>query len=166
MLIWFPLLFRFKKFDNRFLKKILIREHQPKSSLVSLYKKMEIKQVIEMVESGVMKPTPPKAPALWVSSFSGRRKDKWRGGGGTSEYSNWIASSKLSMFYGPVHMCMHITLSVVIWLPSLVIIYLEFLLFFLQMRVQSGLSYFPTFLHIIATLTLWGQLGWEREELT
>ncbi|XP_077199685.1 sodium/hydrogen exchanger 4 [Paroedura picta] len=55
---------KFKKFDNRFLKRILIREHQPKSSLVSLYKKMELKQVIEMVESGVMKPTPSSAPAL------------------------------------------------------------------------------------------------------
>ncbi|XP_060091076.1 sodium/hydrogen exchanger 4 [Heteronotia binoei] len=54
---------KFKKFDNRFLKKILIRQHQPKSSLVSLYKKMELKQVIEMVESGVMKPTLSKAPA-------------------------------------------------------------------------------------------------------
>ncbi|TRZ16086.1 hypothetical protein HGM15179_011018 [Zosterops borbonicus] len=44
---------KFKKFDNKYLKKILIREHQPKSSLVSLYKKMEIKLAIEMAESGM-----------------------------------------------------------------------------------------------------------------
>ncbi|KAJ7425289.1 Sodium/hydrogen exchanger 4 [Willisornis vidua] len=44
---------KFKKFDNKYLKKILIREHQPKSSLVSLYKKMEIKLAIEMAESSM-----------------------------------------------------------------------------------------------------------------
>ncbi|XP_075294235.1 sodium/hydrogen exchanger 4 [Opisthocomus hoazin] len=44
---------KFKKFDNKYLKKILIREHQPKSSIVSLYKKMEIKMAIEMAESGM-----------------------------------------------------------------------------------------------------------------
>ncbi|XP_075567405.1 sodium/hydrogen exchanger 4 [Pelecanus crispus] len=44
---------KFKKFDNKYLKKILIREHQPKSSIVSLYKKMEIKLAIEMAESGM-----------------------------------------------------------------------------------------------------------------
>ncbi|XP_062831467.1 sodium/hydrogen exchanger 4 isoform X2 [Anolis carolinensis] len=47
---------KFKKFDNRFLKKVLLHKQQPKSSLVSLYKKLEIKQVIEMVESGAMTP--------------------------------------------------------------------------------------------------------------
>ncbi|XP_067419628.1 sodium/hydrogen exchanger 4 [Emydura macquarii macquarii] len=45
---------KFKKFDNKYLKKILIRENQPKSSIVSLYKKMEIKQAIEMAESGMI----------------------------------------------------------------------------------------------------------------
>ncbi|XP_030317154.1 sodium/hydrogen exchanger 4 [Calypte anna] len=44
---------KFKKFDNKYVKKILIREHQPKSSIVSLYKKMEIKLAIEMAESGM-----------------------------------------------------------------------------------------------------------------
>lgn len=44
---------RFKKIDNKYLKKILIREHQPKSSIVSLYKKMEIKLAIEMAESSM-----------------------------------------------------------------------------------------------------------------
>ncbi|XP_030332334.1 sodium/hydrogen exchanger 4 [Strigops habroptila] len=44
---------KFKKIDNKYLKKILIREHQPKSSIVSLYKKMEIKLAIEMAESSM-----------------------------------------------------------------------------------------------------------------
>uniref|UniRef100_A0A669QWC7 Sodium/hydrogen exchanger n=1 Tax=Phasianus colchicus TaxID=9054 RepID=A0A669QWC7_PHACC len=44
---------KFKKFDNKYLKKILIREHQPKSSIVSLYKKMEIKLAIEMAENAM-----------------------------------------------------------------------------------------------------------------
>uniref|UniRef100_A0A8C3SX10 Sodium/hydrogen exchanger n=1 Tax=Chelydra serpentina TaxID=8475 RepID=A0A8C3SX10_CHESE len=45
---------KFKKFDTKYLKKILIRENQPKSSIVSLYKKMEIKQAIELAESGMI----------------------------------------------------------------------------------------------------------------
>ncbi|XP_025922284.1 sodium/hydrogen exchanger 4 isoform X2 [Apteryx rowi] len=48
---------KFKKFDNKYLKKILIREHQPKSSIVSLYKKLEIKLAIEMAESGMISST-------------------------------------------------------------------------------------------------------------
>ncbi|XP_064358947.1 sodium/hydrogen exchanger 4 isoform X2 [Dromaius novaehollandiae] len=48
---------KFKKFDNKYLKKILIRERQPKSSIVSLYKKLEIKLAIEMAESGVISST-------------------------------------------------------------------------------------------------------------
>ncbi|XP_009664753.2 sodium/hydrogen exchanger 4 [Struthio camelus] len=48
---------KFKKFDNKYLKKILIREHQPKSSIVSLYKKLEIKLAIEMAESGMKSST-------------------------------------------------------------------------------------------------------------
>ncbi|XP_053161062.1 sodium/hydrogen exchanger 4 isoform X2 [Hemicordylus capensis] len=55
---------KFKKFDNRFLKKILLHKHQPKSSIVSLYKKLEIKQVIDMVESGMMKPPTSKSSSL------------------------------------------------------------------------------------------------------
>ncbi|KAM6416585.1 sodium/hydrogen exchanger 4 isoform 2-T2 [Pluvialis apricaria] len=60
---------KFKKFDNKYLKKILIREHQPKSSIVSLYKKMEIKLAIEMAESG-MKISKSSA----ASSQSGRNR--------------------------------------------------------------------------------------------
>ncbi|XP_010139853.1 PREDICTED: sodium/hydrogen exchanger 4 [Buceros rhinoceros silvestris] len=54
---------KFKKFDNKYLKKILIREHEPKSSIVSLYKKMEIKLAIEMAESG-MKISKPSTDSL------------------------------------------------------------------------------------------------------
>ncbi|XP_052049454.1 sodium/hydrogen exchanger 4 [Apodemus sylvaticus] len=53
---------KFKKFDHRYLRKILIRRNLPKSSIVSLYKKLEMKQAIEMVETGVLtsvaSPTP------------------------------------------------------------------------------------------------------------
>lgn len=48
------LMFRFKKFDHRYLRKILIRRNLPKSSIVSLYKKLEMKQAIEMVETGIL----------------------------------------------------------------------------------------------------------------
>uniref|UniRef100_A0A803T2K9 Sodium/hydrogen exchanger n=1 Tax=Anolis carolinensis TaxID=28377 RepID=A0A803T2K9_ANOCA len=56
---------KFKKFDNRFLKKVLLHKQQPKSSLVSLYKKLEIKQVIEMVESGAMTPATSTQSSLY-----------------------------------------------------------------------------------------------------
>ncbi|XP_054433933.1 sodium/hydrogen exchanger 4 [Pteronotus mesoamericanus] len=45
---------KFKKFDHRYLRKILIRKNLPKSSIVSLYKKLEIKQALEMVETGIL----------------------------------------------------------------------------------------------------------------
>ncbi|KAF4799949.1 hypothetical protein TURU_049293 [Turdus rufiventris] len=61
---------KFKKFDNKYLKKILIREHQPKSSLVSLYKKMEIKLAIEMAESGM------KIAKLSTPSLQGGRSQR------------------------------------------------------------------------------------------
>ncbi|XP_019825398.2 sodium/hydrogen exchanger 4 [Bos indicus] len=48
---------KFKKFDHKYLRKILIRNNLPKSSLVSLYKKLEMKQAVEMVESGVLSST-------------------------------------------------------------------------------------------------------------
>ncbi|XP_025724555.1 sodium/hydrogen exchanger 4 [Callorhinus ursinus] len=48
---------KFKKFDHRYLRKILIRKNQPKSSIVSLYKKLEMKQAIEMVETGILSST-------------------------------------------------------------------------------------------------------------
>nr|XP_002757505.2 sodium/hydrogen exchanger 4 [Callithrix jacchus] len=48
---------KFKKFDHRYLRKILIRENLPKSSIVSLYKKLEMKQAIEMVETGILSST-------------------------------------------------------------------------------------------------------------
>lgn len=64
---WLKHLFcRFKKFDNKYLKKILIREHQPKSSIVSLYKKMEIKLAIEMAESAMKISKTSTASIQWV----------------------------------------------------------------------------------------------------
>ncbi|XP_007532215.2 sodium/hydrogen exchanger 4 [Erinaceus europaeus] len=48
---------KFKKFDHRYLRKILIRKNLPKSSIVSLYKKLEMKQAIEMVETGMLTST-------------------------------------------------------------------------------------------------------------
>ncbi|XP_065533834.1 sodium/hydrogen exchanger 4 isoform X3 [Lathamus discolor] len=60
---------KFKKIDNKYLKKILIREHQPKSSIVSLYKKMEIKLAIEMAESSMKLSETPAA-----SSQNGRNR--------------------------------------------------------------------------------------------
>ncbi|XP_073520861.1 sodium/hydrogen exchanger 4 [Phyllobates terribilis] len=44
---------KFKKVDNKFLRKALIRENQPKSSIVNLHKKLEIKQAIEMTTFGM-----------------------------------------------------------------------------------------------------------------
>ncbi|XP_078514131.1 sodium/hydrogen exchanger 4-like [Lissotriton helveticus] len=44
---------KYKKFDNKYLRKILIRENQPKSSIVTLHQKLELKQAIEMTEIGV-----------------------------------------------------------------------------------------------------------------
>ncbi|MEJ1285287.1 hypothetical protein NN561_016279 [Cricetulus griseus] len=49
---------KFKKFDDRYLRKLLIRENQPKSSIVSLYKKLEIKHAIEMAETGMISTVP------------------------------------------------------------------------------------------------------------
>ncbi|KAM3934034.1 sodium/hydrogen exchanger 4 [Leptodactylus fuscus] len=43
---------KFKKVDHKFLRKALIRENQPKSSIVDLHKKLEIKQAIEMTRFG------------------------------------------------------------------------------------------------------------------
>ncbi|XP_047600678.1 sodium/hydrogen exchanger 2 isoform X3 [Lutra lutra] len=48
----------FKKFDDKYLRKLLIRENQPKSSIVSLYKKLEIKHAIEMAETGMISTVP------------------------------------------------------------------------------------------------------------
>ncbi|XP_016062657.1 PREDICTED: sodium/hydrogen exchanger 4 [Miniopterus natalensis] len=48
---------KFKKFDHKYLRKILIRKNLPKSSIVSLYKKLEMKQALEMVETGLLSST-------------------------------------------------------------------------------------------------------------
>ncbi|KAM4795943.1 sodium/hydrogen exchanger 4 [Rhinophrynus dorsalis] len=44
---------KFKKIDNKFIRRALIRENQPKSSIVSLHKKLELKQAIEMTKTGM-----------------------------------------------------------------------------------------------------------------
>ncbi|XP_069827077.1 sodium/hydrogen exchanger 4 [Dendropsophus ebraccatus] len=44
---------KFKKVDHKFLRKALIRESQPKSSIVNLHKKLKIKQAIEMTKFGI-----------------------------------------------------------------------------------------------------------------
>ncbi|XP_067889931.1 sodium/hydrogen exchanger 2 isoform X2 [Heterodontus francisci] len=41
-----------KTFNRKYLSKLLIRDKEPKSSIVALYKKLELKQAIEMAESG------------------------------------------------------------------------------------------------------------------
>uniref|UniRef100_A0A8D2KW32 Sodium/hydrogen exchanger n=1 Tax=Varanus komodoensis TaxID=61221 RepID=A0A8D2KW32_VARKO len=56
---------KFKKFDNRVLKKILLKKHQPKSSIFSVYKKLEIRQAIEMVESGAVTPATSKSSSVY-----------------------------------------------------------------------------------------------------
>ncbi|XP_063806837.1 sodium/hydrogen exchanger 4-like [Pseudophryne corroboree] len=48
---------KFKIVDNKFLRKALIRDNQPKSSIVSLHEKLEIKQAIEMTKIGISKDT-------------------------------------------------------------------------------------------------------------
>ncbi|XP_020639638.3 sodium/hydrogen exchanger 2 [Pogona vitticeps] len=49
---------KFIKFDKKYLRKLLIRESQPKSSIVALYKKLEIKHAIEMAENGMISTVP------------------------------------------------------------------------------------------------------------
>ncbi|KAM4700554.1 sodium/hydrogen exchanger 2-like [Discoglossus pictus] len=44
---------KYKRFDEKYLRRLLIRENEPTSSIVSLYKKLEIKQAIEMAETGI-----------------------------------------------------------------------------------------------------------------
>ncbi|XP_029459181.1 sodium/hydrogen exchanger 2-like, partial [Rhinatrema bivittatum] len=48
---------KFNKFDKKYLQKLLLRNYQPESSIVSLYKKLEIKQAIEMAELGLSRNT-------------------------------------------------------------------------------------------------------------
>ncbi|KAG8451851.1 hypothetical protein GDO86_003879 [Hymenochirus boettgeri] len=46
---------KFYMIDNKLLRKALIRDNQPKSSIVSLHKKLERKQAIEMTKTGMGK---------------------------------------------------------------------------------------------------------------
>ncbi|KAJ7319721.1 hypothetical protein JRQ81_019232 [Phrynocephalus forsythii] len=49
---------KFVKFDKKYLRKLLIRGNQPKSRIVALYKKLEIKHAIEMAENGMISTVP------------------------------------------------------------------------------------------------------------
>ncbi|XP_070799411.1 sodium/hydrogen exchanger 2-like isoform X1 [Pituophis catenifer annectens] len=49
---------KFIKFDKKYLRRLLIKEKQPKSSIVALYKKLEIKHAIEMAENGMLSTVP------------------------------------------------------------------------------------------------------------
>ncbi|XP_039599832.1 sodium/hydrogen exchanger 2 isoform X1 [Polypterus senegalus] len=42
---------KFKKFNDKFLRRILIKENKPQSSIVSLYKKLELQNALELLET-------------------------------------------------------------------------------------------------------------------
>ncbi|OCT95267.1 sodium/hydrogen exchanger 4 [Xenopus laevis] len=44
---------KYKQIDNKILRRALIRDNQPKSSIVSLHKKLQLKQAIEMTRFGM-----------------------------------------------------------------------------------------------------------------
>ncbi|XP_073446018.1 sodium/hydrogen exchanger 2-like [Dendrobates tinctorius] len=52
---------KFEQFDNRCLRRILLRDHQPKSSIVLLYEKLEKKHAIELAETGKLSYMSPAA---------------------------------------------------------------------------------------------------------
>uniref|UniRef100_A0A8D0B454 Sodium/hydrogen exchanger n=1 Tax=Salvator merianae TaxID=96440 RepID=A0A8D0B454_SALMN len=68
---------KFVKFDKKYLRKLLIRESQPKSSIVSLYKKLELKHAIEMAESGMISTVPSlhQDEVKIIPSYSGKMDD-------------------------------------------------------------------------------------------
>lgn len=43
--------FRFMKFNNRFLRRILIRDNRAESSIVALYKKLELQNAMEILDT-------------------------------------------------------------------------------------------------------------------
>ncbi|CAH2314774.1 sodium hydrogen exchanger 2-like [Pelobates cultripes] len=49
---------KFEYFHNKYLIKILLRDHQPKSSIVLLYEKLEKKHAIELAEAGQLSDIP------------------------------------------------------------------------------------------------------------
>uniref|UniRef100_H3ANI5 Sodium/hydrogen exchanger n=1 Tax=Latimeria chalumnae TaxID=7897 RepID=H3ANI5_LATCH len=59
---------KFKRFNKNILRKLLIRENKRISSIVVLYKKLEIKHAIEMIETGRLSATPS------VTSMMARRE--------------------------------------------------------------------------------------------
>ncbi|KAM8952825.1 sodium/hydrogen exchanger 2-like [Pelodytes ibericus] len=49
---------KFEYFNNKYMRRILLRDHQPKSSIVLLYEKLEKKHAIELVEAGQVSDAP------------------------------------------------------------------------------------------------------------
>lgn len=49
--IFFFLYFRFMRFNNRFLRRILIRDSHAESSIVALYKKLELQNAMEILDT-------------------------------------------------------------------------------------------------------------------
>ncbi|KAG8587046.1 hypothetical protein GDO81_005548 [Engystomops pustulosus] len=60
---------KFKKVDHKFLRKVLVRENQPKSKILDLHRKLEIKQAIEMTRFGMNRD-------ISQTSFENYRKGK------------------------------------------------------------------------------------------
>ena len=44
---------RFKKFNDRVLRRILLRDNRAESSIVSLYKKLELQNAIDLLDTPV-----------------------------------------------------------------------------------------------------------------
>lgn len=47
----YGLFLRFMRFNNRFLRKILIRDDRAESSIVALYKKLELQNAMEILDT-------------------------------------------------------------------------------------------------------------------
>lgn len=60
------------KFNNRFIRKILIRDNRPESSIVALYKKLELQNTMEILDSmtGDISAAPSLISLQYVSFFS------------------------------------------------------------------------------------------------
>lgn len=57
------------EFNNRFIRKILIRDNRPESSIVALYKKLELQNTMEILDSmtGDISATPSLISLPYVS---------------------------------------------------------------------------------------------------
>lgn len=66
-----PCYARFLKFNNRILRKILIRDNRAESSIVSLYKKLELQSAMDILDSvsGDISAAP-SILSLWYATLS------------------------------------------------------------------------------------------------